>query len=222
RWSDGVPVTAEDFIFTFQLIKHPAVPAISREVEDRIVRMEARDDGRTLVVLWEKPYAFAHEGHRHLVIPRHVEEPWFQELADKKTYERTPFNRHPIGNGPYRVVEWAFGRHLVLERQPFWHGPAPAFARLIYRFIPEPETVLANLDTGRLGAVSPVALDHDLALEFAQRARRRGDPTYVVTSQPGLYWEHIDFNLENPITTDKRVRQALTCGLNRRAMCATL
>jgi peptide/nickel transport system substrate-binding protein len=222
RWSDGVPVRAEDFIFTFDLIRHPDVPAVSREVEDRIARMESRDEGRTLVVLWKRPYAFAHEGHRHLVVPRHIEFPEFDALADKHEYERTPFNRHPVGNGPYRVAEWAFGRHLVLERQDYWHGPRPAFQRLVYRFIPEAETILANLDTGRLGAVSPVALDQDLTLEYRHRAAARGDQTYQLVVRPGLWWEHIDFNAENPLTADRRVRQALAFGLNRAGLCQAL
>ena len=221
-WSDGVPVTAEDFIFTWRLIENPEVPAISREVEDRIAAMESRDGGRTLEVLWKVPYAFAHEGQRHLVVPRHIEGPWFDGLESKKEYERTPFNRHPVGSGPFRLAEWAFGRYLVLEPNPYWNGPSPRLKRILYRFIPEPETVLANLDTRRLGAVSPVALDYDLALEFEQRARRRGDDTYVADARPGLYWEHIDFNTENPVTADKRVRQALAAGLNRRALADTM
>lgn len=223
RWSDGVPVSADDFVFTFHLIMHPDIPAITREVENRIANMESRDGGRTLVVYWKEPYAFAHEGHRHLVVPRHIEEPRFAALADgKKEYERTPFNRQPIGNGPYEVAEWAFGRYLVLQRQPYWHAPPPALERLIYRFIPEGETVLANLDTGRIGAVSPVALDYDLAWEFDQRARARQDATYVVDYRPAMAWVHIDFNTDNPLTADKRVRQALTTGLDRRALCDTL
>lgn len=220
RWSDGAAVTADDFIFTFHLIKNPDVPAVSREVEDRIVSMEARDGGRTLAVLWEKPYAFAHEGHRHLVLPRHLEAPLFKGLADKKEYERTPFNRLPVGNGPFQVAEWAFGRYLVLERQPFWHGPGPEFDRLVYRFLPEGDTILANLDTGRLGAVSPTALDQELVQEFAHRPRR--ETAYRVHQLPGLAWVHIDYNTENPVTADRRVRQALAFGLNRRALCETL
>jgi peptide/nickel transport system substrate-binding protein len=222
RWSDGVPVTAHDFIFTCDLIKHADVPAISREVENRIVRMESHDDGRTLVVLWKEPYAFAQEGHRHLVVPRHVEGAWFEGLTDKKEYERTPYNRNPVGNGPYQVSEWAFGRYLVLKRQPFWHGPTPSFERIVCRFIPEPETILANLDTGRLGAVSPVALDPELAMQFEHRACAHGNTNYDVVARPGLTWMHIDFNTENPLTADRRVRQALVFGLNRTGMCASL
>jgi peptide/nickel transport system substrate-binding protein len=221
-WSDGTPVTAHDFSFTLDLIKHPDIPALIREVEDRIVRMESRDGGRTLVVLWKKPYAFAAEGHRHLVIPRHLEGPRFEALDNKKEYERTPFNREPVGNGPYRIAEWKMGRHLVLERQPHWNGPAPHFRRLIYRFIPEAETVLANLDTARVGAVSPVALDYDLAKEYEQRAQLRHDCKYVVAATSSLSWVHIDFNLDNPLTADRRVRQALTAGLNRQGMCQLL
>ncbi|HEV3260648.1 MAG TPA: peptide ABC transporter substrate-binding protein [Gemmataceae bacterium] len=224
RWSDGVPVTADDFKFTYRLIMDADVPAVSRELEERIFKMESHASGRTLVVFWKEPYAFAQEGHRHLVVPRHIEEPRFNGLSaeERKQYERTPFNRQPVGNGPYRLAEWALGRYLVLERQPYWHGPEPPLRRLIYRFIPEGETVLANLDTGRVGAVSPVALDYDLAVEFDQRAQARGDGTYVMDYQPGLWWEHIDFNTENPITADKRVRQALTAGLNRQAICQAL
>ena len=224
RWSDGAPVTADDFKFTYQLIMDPDVPAVSRELEERIAKMEAHDHGRTLVVFWKEPYAFAQEGHRHLVVPRHIEEPRFKTLSaeEKRQYERTPFNRQPVGNGPYRLAEWALGRYLILERHPYWHGPRPALRRLVYRFIPEGESILANLDTGRVGAVSPVALDYDLAVEFDQRAQARGDGTYVIDYQPGLWWEHIDFNTENPVTADKRVRQALTAGLNRRAICDAL
>jgi peptide/nickel transport system substrate-binding protein len=224
RWSDGVPVTADDFRFTWQLILDPRVPAASREMEERIFDMESRDEGHTLVVSWKEPYAFAQEGHRHLVVPRHVEEPRLRALSgqDRTRYEYTPFNHEPVGNGPYRVAEWAVGRFLVLERQPFWHGPAPHLERIVYRFILEGETILANLDTGRIGTVSPVALDYDLAVEFDQRARARGDDTYVMHYLPGLYWEHIDFNTENPVTADRRVRQALTYGLNREAMCRAI
>jgi peptide/nickel transport system substrate-binding protein len=222
RWSDGEPVTADDFIFTHRLVKEVDA-ALVRELDDRITGMESRDGGRTLVVHWEKPYAFAHEGHRHLVVPRHVEGPLFRSLADPNEYEQTPFNRRPVGNGPFRLKEWSFGRHLVLERNPFWHGPTPHLKHLIYRFIQEGETVLANLDTARLGAVSPVALDFDLGLEYKQRARARGDHTYVVEDdRPGLWWQHIDFHLQNPITADRRVRQALALGLNRQGMCETL
>jgi peptide/nickel transport system substrate-binding protein len=223
RWSDGAPVTADDFVFTYRLIMDKQVPAISREVEERIEQMEALEEGRTLVITWKEPYAFAHEGHRHLVVPRHLEEKLFESLSDRKEYERTPFNRQPVGNGPFRVKEWAFGRYLVLERNPYWHGPGPHLNQLIYRFIPEAETVLANLNTGRLGAVSPVALDYDLGQEFKQRALAHHDGRYMVhDGQPGLSWQYISFNLENPMTQDKRVRQALTCGLDRAALCQAL
>jgi peptide/nickel transport system substrate-binding protein len=222
RWSDGVPVTAEDFIFTYQLIQHPDVPAVSREVENRIVRMEARHGSRTLVVLWKNPYAFAQEGHLHLVIPRHIEEPVFQGLADKKAYERTPFNRRPVGNGPYQVEEWAFGRYIILKKQPYWHGARPFFEQLVYRFLPEGDTVLANLNTGRIGAVSPLALDPDLVQEYAQHARTLGNEPYDIVSKPGLAWVHIDFNTENPTTEEKRVRQALALGLDRKGLSELL
>lgn len=224
RWSDGMPVTADDFIFTFELVMNDQVPAVSREVETRIAKMESRDGGRTLVVLWKEPYAFAHEGHRHLVIPRHIEEPRLLALApeEQKEYEHAAFNHRPIGNGPFQLVRWDPGRLMVLERQPYWRGPGPLLSRIIYRFLPESETVLANLDTGRIGAVSPMALDFDLGLEYDLRAKARGDSTYQTHIQPGLWWEHIDFNTENPVTADKRVRQALALGLNRRALAETL
>src|SRR4051812_22108634 len=85
RWSDGVPVTADDFVFTHDLTLQADVPAV-RELDERVERMESRDGGRTLSVFWKEPYAFAHEGHRHLVVPRHVEGPRFDALAaaDKK------------------------------------------------------------------------------------------------------------------------------------------
>src|SRR5262249_53427703 len=139
-----------------------------------------------------------------------------------KDYEQTPFNRRPIGNGPYRLVEWSPGKHLILERQPFWHGPPPAIRRLVVRILPEAETIIANLEAGRIGAAKPIALEFDLAHEFEQRQQARPDSPFVIHYQPGMWWEHIEFNTENPVTADRQVRQALTLGLNRQAMCEHL
>src|SRR5439155_8543745 len=71
RWHDGVPLTAPDFVFAYQVIMDPTLPFRS-EVEKRMSTVEATDD-HTLRIGWPKPYVQANVlGMMELTpLPRH-------------------------------------------------------------------------------------------------------------------------------------------------------
>jgi len=213
RWEDGHPVTAEDFIFAHQVIMDDRVPVISRDLDRRIEKMEAPDP-LTLVVTWKELYAYANEGHA--LLPKHALESVYQK--DPSKYHESFFNTKPVGNGPYKLSQWEPGNYLMLEKSPTFFGEPAKFDKVIYRIIPDTNTILANLESRTIDAISPVGLSFDQAMEFQ---KRRG-ADFNISFVQGLVWEHIDMNHDSPILKDKRVRQALLYAMDREKIVKTL
>jgi peptide/nickel transport system substrate-binding protein len=213
KWQDGQPVTAEDFIFAHQVTMDDRIPVISRDLDRRIEKIEA-PDLLTLIVTWKELYAYANEGHA--LLPKHLLEPIYQ--ADPTKYNESFFNTKPVGNGPYTLTEWEPGNYLILEKNPTFFGEPPRFNKIIYRIIPDTNTLLANLESRTVDAVSPTGPTFDQALDFQKRKGNAFNVTFV----PGLVWEHIDMNHDSPILKDKRVRQALLYAIDREKMVQAL
>ena len=105
-----------------------------------IASAEARDDLTAVVKLKQLYVPFVAET---LVgwppLPEHVQ--------GKMTTEA--FGRRPVGNGPFKFVEWVSGDHITLERNPlYWRDPKPWLDRLICKFLPDRNTVIAQAKTG--------------------------------------------------------------------------
>lgn len=207
-WQDGVPVTADDYIFAWTVKTDPNVPVVDNSMEKRIAAMRAEgDDHKTLVVEWKELYAGADEGH--MCLPKHVEEAVYRKEPGK--YRETPYNRKPLSCGPFMLQEWAAGSHIVLAKNPKWWGTPVRLNQIVYRVISDTNTMIANLQAGELDAISPIGISFDQALEL----EKSPIPGFEVKFTPGLVWEHVDFNCENPILADKRVRQALQLATDR-------
>jgi len=214
KWEDGIPVTAEDFIFAHRVIMAEGMPVITRDVDRRIEMMEAPDP-YTLVVTWKNPFARANEDV-HIPLPKHVLEPLLRQGPQK--YRQSSFNTKPVGNGPYRLTEWEPGNFLALARNPHYPGKPPLVKRIIYKIIPNTGTMEASLAAGAVHAISPIGFSLYQGIDLQER---RGK-TFRVHFKPGMYWEHMDVNTESPLLKDKRVRQALLYGLDREAIVKSL
>ncbi len=210
-WADGRPLTADDFVFTYEIYKDPSQEIIDRTVIEKIEKMESKGkDHKTLVVTWKEPYAYYHNYRQHEAVPKHIVEPIYRASPEK--LKKHPFGQTPMLAGPYTIKEWSPGSHIIAIRNLFAKGYLkPHIDEIIWRIIPQTNTLESNLVSGTIDAISPVGLDFDQALEFEKR--HKNNYNFYYTS--GLVWEHIDFNLDNEILKDKRVRQALAYGANR-------
>jgi peptide/nickel transport system substrate-binding protein len=111
------------------------------------------------------------------------------------------------------------GSHIVLERNSQWSGPQPYFRRVIIWTVENTAALEANLLAGGLDMVAGelgFSLDEALAFE------KRHGAQFQIIYKPGLSYEHIDLNLDNPILSDLRVRQALLYGIDRKAITDTI
>lgn len=209
-WPDGMPLTADDFIFAYKLWSDPDQEIIDRTYIEKIEKMESKgDDKRTLIVTWKEPYAYYHNYRQHEALPRHLVEPLYLQAPDQ--IRKSKFGQIPSFAGAFTVKEWVPGSHIIAERNLKASGIAlPVLDEIVWRFIPQTNTLGANLVSGSIDAIS-FGLSLDQAIELESRHKNDFDFHYT----PGLVWEHIDMNLDNEILKDKRVRQALAYGANR-------
>ena len=172
---------------------------------------------RARVLLW-KGYCSVHQRF----LPEHVERPIFE--ADPAAYRnRTAFDADPanpgLAFGPYKVVEVVSGARIVLARNATWWGQKPAFERITVRIIEKTSALEANLLSGAIDLIAgELGLPIDQALAFEKRHGGR----FAISYKPGLIYEHLDLNLDNPLLADKRVRKALVYALDRETLSQRL
>jgi peptide/nickel transport system substrate-binding protein len=220
RWGDGVPITTDDVLFTYEVGRTPQAGLDNSELYRRITHIEAKGP-KTFTVEMDKltfDYAALDDFE---VLPAHLERAAF---ADPTQYRfRTLYDTDPTNPGlyfgPYRITEVASGSHIVLEPNPTWWGKKPAFRRIVVWAVENTAALEANLLAGGLDMVAGelgFSLDQALAFE-----KRHGD-RFTVLYKPSLSFEHVELNLDNPALADKRVRQALLYGVDRDAISKQL
>lgn len=215
-WGDGVPVTTKDVLFTYELGKHPQSGVTSGEMYRRILKIDVKDDKTFTMHMDRLTFEYAAINDFN-VLPEHLERARFAEPASYRTrngYD-TDTTNPGLYFGPYKIVEKVIGSHIVLAPNPTWWGKAPYFKRIVVRAIENTAALEANLLSG---GVDYVAGELGFTLDQALAFEKRYGKNYDIVYKPSLTYEHIDFNLDNPILQDKRVRQALIYAIDREAI----
>jgi peptide/nickel transport system substrate-binding protein len=219
-WGDGVPVTTEDVLFTYDVGRDPTSAVSNGELYRRITAITVKDD-KTFTLHVDKltfDYAAIND---FVLLPAHLERGAFSEPAQYRV--RTRYDTDPTNpglyNGPYRISEIAPGSHIVIEPNPNWHGPKPHFRRVTVRAIENTAALEANLLSG---TIDMVAGELGFPLEEAIAFEKRHPDAYRILYKPSLVYEHVDCHLGAPALADRRVREALILGLDREAMSRQL
>lgn len=221
-WGDGKPLTTRDVLFTWEVGRHPLSGVTNAQLFSKdIVGITAVDD-KTFTVHWDKYRCSYDSINDLLVLPEHLERPVFE--ADPAQYRnRTLYDTDRTNPGlyfgPYRISRVESGAYVVLEPNPTWWGDKPGFKRIVVRTIENTSAMEANLLSGEVDYVAgEVGLSIEQALAFEKRHGQR----FRVVYQPGLFFEHIDLNLDNGILADVRVRRALLTAIDRDAISRQL
>ncbi|WP_286936807.1 ABC transporter substrate-binding protein [Achromobacter sp. UBA4530] len=127
-------------------------------------------------------------------------------------------NNHPIGTGPFRFKEWSKGSYVVLEKNPdYWRKGHPYLDRVIYRFIKNTASISAAIETGEANAALNVAVS-DLD-------RLSGNPKLAIDDTYDEFLSNVlflEFNLDNPILANPKVRHALAHAIDRNFIANTV
>jgi peptide/nickel transport system substrate-binding protein len=109
-WQDGVPITAADVRFTWQLQTDTLIAWASRHLKDGIRDVDVVDD-HTVVFHYGNRYPYQlKDANDGVILPRHV-----VENIPRETFHTSPFGRDPVGNGPFRLATWAPGQYIELD-----------------------------------------------------------------------------------------------------------
>jgi peptide/nickel transport system substrate-binding protein len=215
KWSDGTPLTAEDFVFTYEMIiNEKNTVGTTYPYKEEIASVEAAD-AQTLVIKFNEPFApwltsvFAGSSTSTPVLPKHVLQPVFESEGSLDAAE---WNRAPsVSVGPYVFAEWESGSHLRFVRNENWFGDAPAVDEIFFRFVPDDEAQMAAIKAGDT--------DIGVFLSFADLPEVEASGVALPAADEGGYIEswYMNFDPErsHPAMQDVRVRQAIVLATDR-------
>ncbi len=212
KWSDGEPLTAEDFVFTYEMKINDGNTVSSRYPYDTYFDSVVAVDDRTVQINLTEAYMdwsttlFVRDSR---VMPEHILGPVFEAEG---TLDNADWNfNQTVGSGPFVLREWVSGSHMILDANPnYWRGD-PALDTIYIRFMPDREAQLNALKAGDSDIGSYILGDEIPALEEV-------DHIGIQTAFSG-YQQMIFINMDpetaNPGMTDVRVRQALIMAIDR-------
>jgi peptide/nickel transport system substrate-binding protein len=216
RWSDGTPVSAQDFEFTHQVLREHAPTADEsayvRNVR-KLSRKTVRVQLRTRYVDWR--YLFDFILPRHVLAGQDLTSVWRDGIDNPRTGSA-------IGSGPFLVAGWSRGEQLTFVRNRRYWGQHTAYLdRVAYRFLAPAEPA----DALRQGAIDmiqfgPVPLDAQ-----HRELRRRPAPGIRVVAVPSNGFEHVTIRVADgghPALQSRLVRQALAYGIDRVAIARAI
>jgi peptide/nickel transport system substrate-binding protein len=203
-WHDGRPVTSGDVKFTYEIIMNPKVNVESREGWDSVKLVETPDDN-TVIFHLKHPYPdFVGETfYEESVLPSHV---LVNDTGER--FHSSRFHHQPVGSGPFKFKQWMNGSHLIVERNDAYYGEGPYLDEIIFKFIPDANSLLVQLKTGEID------LFHRADINYFSELKNI--PGIIVYQTPMMMYEHIDFNTEHPILKDTRVRRAISYATNKK------
>jgi peptide/nickel transport system substrate-binding protein len=209
---DGVAMTADDVVFTFEriinenMIEYPEVHSSPRK--GLIAPLESIDkiDDYTVKMNFSAPWPPAIQMLVHQqIVPKH----YLEEVGTKG------FIEHPIGTGPFKFLSATGLEQIVLERfDDYWGGAPdlepvgpPCVRQVVFRVIPEASTRVAALLAGEVDIIQ--ALPAELADTLAKT------PGVQVGTAAGTQPKWMEMNVNQPPFDDVRVRQAMNYAVDK-------
>jgi len=209
KWSDGQPITSEDFQYTWQMHLDPKNAVASAYPYDKISSVDTPDP-QTVVVNFIEPFApwmYIFRG----IIPAHVLKPVYEAEG---TLDNAPWNLKPeVGCGPYIFKEWESGSFARFVTNENYWGPKPKIGEIFIRFVPDDASQTTALIAG----------DADLGAFIAPNdVPKLKDAGITVMTEPSGYNEGlfllINAEKGNPGLADVNVRKALVMAIDREAI----
>lgn len=208
-WSDGVPVTAEDVVYSLTEINPQYNPEGASSYEP-FESVTAEGDNTVVIQLSNpSPAIFRTLGPLSgVIVPKHVYDTGESPLNN-------PANMDPVVAGPYQLGAWQQGTSVTLEPNPEWDGPEPAYSTVVFRIIPQDNSAVSALRSGALDVIPPhPAINPRDIVEF------ENDPNFQVieVDPPDGRQDSLFINTMTEPLNNASVRQALAMAIDRQAI----
>lgn len=201
---NGMPLTADDVVFSFQRYKGAGVNVYKEKVaaveavSPLHVRFRMKEPWPDFLYFYGTPATGA-----GWIVPK----AYLEQVGDEE------FKKQPIGAGPYKFVSHTPGIELVVEAFEGYWRKVPHVKRLVFKSVPEASTRLAMLLKGEADIV------YTLPGELAEEVRQNKQLTLQVNYPPTPLW--LDFTSKwDPKSPwhDQRVRLAANYAIDKQAI----
>jgi peptide/nickel transport system substrate-binding protein len=216
NWNWGgkkIPVTYQDFVYTWKQIVDPKNDLVGRDGYDQITGYTHKG-AKQITFKWKKPYAA-----------------WqllFGGVYPSKALAGQDFNKiwtncicgndgKPVSDGPFILTNYTKGQGSTLKVNPFWYGKKPGLKEIDFKIITDTNTEVQAMRGGEVDAINPTFGINLLPL--------KSTPGVTYNQVPGLFQEHIDIQFGKqgqPLLRAPWMRQALMMGINRTAIIKTV
>jgi oligopeptide transport system substrate-binding protein len=215
-WSDGTPVTADDFVFSFRRILTPktaseyasllyvlkgALPINNGDAAPETLGVRALGP-KVLEVTLEHPAPYLPQLAKHqtmMPVPKHRVEQLGDAWSRPDGY---------VSNGPYRITEWRLGDYVKAVKNPRYFDAGNVCLDEIY-YYPTNDAISAERQVKR------GELDANTDIQSNRIARLRETMPGYVRTHTYLGVAYLAFNNNVPALKDARVRAALSMAIDR-------
>ena len=217
RWSDGRPMTADDFVFGMRRTLDPKTASIYAYLLYLVEGGQAANEGkapldsvgvraldpRTVQIRLEHPAPYLPELLKHqsfFPAPRHVVEKYGDQWVQPGKY---------VSNGPFKLTAWRLGDRITVEKNPYFYDVAKVCPDRI-NYYPTPDVVSAERRVAR------GELDVNTRFQSNRYQRLQDTLPGVARTGVGLSTSYLSFNTRDIAAfRDIRVRRALSMALDR-------
>lgn len=219
KWSDGVPLTAEDAAWTGNtIIKYQSGgAAVLASALTHVTSMDAPNKD-TLVIHYDKAVAnVLPQLEQFWVLPKHVfDKATGNNGKDLKTF-KVPVPT--VAAGPYSITSYEEKGRTVFKPNPYFYGPRSNAAAVVLNYYTNSTSMIADLENGTLDFVDQVPFDAAGAVKQSGK--------FAVQESAGAEVTNITFNSnpakpKNRELLDPKVKEALEYATNRQAIVNTV
>jgi len=212
KFSDGAPFTADDVVFSFDLVMNEAIDAPQLRAYYNKISSVVATDKHTVVFAFSEPYFNSLNLAGSLsILPKHFYQPY---IDNPETFNQS--KGLLMGTGPYRLTDpenWTPDQSgIELERNPrYWGNVSPSFDRIIWKIIQNDSARLTTFRNGDIDVYGARPREYQDLLQDSELMARSRRFEYM---SPVVGYSYIGWNQsrnEKPTRfADKRVRQAMT------------
>jgi peptide/nickel transport system substrate-binding protein len=205
-FSDGVPITADDVMFTYETMMNPKIDSADiRNYYDNVKELVKLDDMTVKFVFKELYWKTLESVGTFEVLPKHI-----YQFTDPNEFNKRVSN--PVGSGPYVFERWDVAQQIILKRNENYWGEKPNISKLDFKIISNNIAALQSLRSHGIDFMEPTSE------QFATMSK---DEKFKKEFNIYSYWEpsggfsYIGWNEARPFFKDRNVRLAMTYMVDR-------
>jgi oligopeptide transport system substrate-binding protein len=226
KWSNGDPVTADDFVYSFHRILSPGLASVYSYMFYFLRNAEAFNrgkisdfaqvgakalDARTLQITLDHPCPFlpAVAAHQSWYPVHRATIEKFGRMDQRNTLWTRPENF--VGDGPFVMKEWSSNSRIVVVKNPnYWDAMHNCLNAVVFFPTDDIATDESNFRADQ------VHITYQLLPDRIEHYRHEAPP--LLRIDPFIETEFLQFNVNKPPLNDPRVRQALARAIDRAAI----